>query len=225
MSALVFRYFILVVLSFSNLYIFYKIFTPLTVYPVFWILKSLYGAQFLEGNIIFIKGYYAEVIAACVAGAAYYLLLILNLTTPMHLGKRVKNLLAIFFSFLILNVIRILIFIILLFNGYQYFDITHELVWYFGSTLMVVLIWFTNIWFFNINGVPIYTDMLMIFEDITSKKIRDNKPNNRENMKKMRSSIQLMIRDIEQNKKDRLGKLKKGVENKKTELLKKRKNT
>ena len=221
MTALIARYSILVILAFSNLYIFYKIFTPLTVYPVFWILKSLYGAQFLQGNIIFIKGYYAEIISACVAGAAYYLLLILNLTTPMHIEKRVKSLLAIVFSFLILNIIRILIFIILLFRGYQYFDITHELVWYFGSTLMVVLIWFVNVWIFNINGVPIYIDMLMIFEDITSKK----KPENKEKMRELRSSVKMMMTNIEQKKKERFGKLRKGVENKKQKFLTKEKQS
>ena len=169
-SSLVTRYVIVLIVGILNLLlgtygIFYIIFTPLTVYPSYWVFKILYGATLISQNVIFFKGYYATIIPACVAGSAYYLLLILNLTTPMNLGKRVLNLLYLFITFLVLNTVRIVIFGTLLFKGYQYFDITHITVWYFGSTLLVVLIWFSSVWIFKIKKIPIYTDLSMLSKE------------------------------------------------------------
>ena len=173
-----FRYFILLLLPLVNLWLFYYIFTPATVYPAYWILHKLIGAGPLinsYGNCsesgapaIFIKGYYSCIIGACIAGAAYYFLTILNLSTPMKIKKRIKSLLFMFSTFLILNILRIVIFADLVYVGYKYFDITHQLVWYFGSTILVVLVWFTNVLLFNINGVPIYTDVCALLRVIKS---------------------------------------------------------
>jgi len=182
---LIIRYVLLAILPLGSLYIFYAIFTPLTVYPAYWAFNMLYGAKLLVGDIIYFKGYYAEIVGACVAGAAYYLLLILNLTTPMRVKKRIKSILFILFSFLIINIVRIIIFGMLFSKGYQYFDLAHELVWYIGSTLIVVIVWFANVWLFKIRAVPIYTDMLHLFTDITANpRERDN---NKKNIQKKAS--------------------------------------
>lgn len=166
---LVARYVVLGLLGTFNLKLFYLIFTPLTVYPVFWIV-SLFteSSTLLPGNILFFSGLpdYVEIIPACIAGAAYYLLIILNLSTPMEIDKRMKSLGFILLTFLVLNVARILIFIGLLNLGYQYFDIAHSFVWYFGSTILIILIWFLNVWMFKIQGIPVYTDFKRIFGDI-----------------------------------------------------------
>jgi len=167
---LIVRYLILLIIPLGGLFIIYKVFTPLTVYPVYAVLKSIYSANLLEGNIIFFKEYYAEIVGACVAGAAYYLLLILNLTTPMHLEKRIKSILFLLLSFLVINVLRIIIFGILFAKAYPYFDITHELTWYFGSTLIVIAVWFSNVCIFKIKAIPIYTDLSNLFADIFAKK-------------------------------------------------------
>lgn len=161
------RYIILLLLGFFNLKLFYFIFSPLTVYPVFWIV-SLFdeNARLLVGNLIFFEGFYAEIISACVAGAAYYLLLILNLTTPMHIIKRIKSLVFLIVVFLFLNIARILFFMGFLAAGYQYFDLAHNITWYFGSTLLVIIIWFLNVWLFKIKAIPIYTDVKRIFSDV-----------------------------------------------------------
>ncbi|MEK6819277.1 MAG: pacearchaeosortase [Nanoarchaeota archaeon] len=161
------RYISLLILGIFSTTFFYFIFTPLTVYPVFWILRLIEGStKLLPGNLIFVKGFYAEIISACVAGAAYYLLLILNLATPMKHKKRIFSLIFLLGSFLFLNISRILLFIYLLFSGYQYFDLTHKLTWYFGSTILVVLLWFLNVFLFNIKNIPIYTDMKNLFSDV-----------------------------------------------------------
>lgn len=166
---LVIRYGILILLAFNNLYIFYLIFTPLTVYPVFWILNFLYGAQILIGNQIFFEGHYVELVGACIAGAAYYLLFILNLTTPMNIKKRIKSILFTSALFLILNILRISVFAILLEQGYEYFDVTHMWTWYIGGTVLVVAVWFLNVYLFKINAIPVYTDIKEIFSDVRKK--------------------------------------------------------
>lgn len=167
---LITRYLLLIIVALGSLYLFYLVFTPLTIYPVFLFLKLKYHAVLLAGNIIFFKGYYAEIINACIGGAAYYLLTILNFTTPMKFAKRIKSLLFIFALFLVLNILRIIIFAMLLTSGYQYFDLTHQITWYFGSTILVVVVWFINIYLFKINSIPIYTDLMNIAREITKSK-------------------------------------------------------
>ena len=119
---------------------------------------------FSEGGIII------DLIPACIAGAAYYLLLILNLTTPMKLNKRLRSMLFLFATFLILNIIRIVIFSVLLANGYSYFDLAHKITWYFTSTALVVLIWFSNVKLFKIKQIPVYTDFKIIYKKIRGKR-------------------------------------------------------
>ena len=171
-----FRYILLILLGIPNLYLFYLVFTPLTVHPTFFILNLIDPSSYIvpaATNTIFFKGYFASLIPACIAGAAYYLLLILNLTTPMSVKTRVKSILFLFASFLVLNLIRISIFAVLLTRGYQYFDLTHTATWYFGSTIMVILIWFINVLIFRIREIPIYTDIRNITKDILSNKEDD----------------------------------------------------
>ncbi len=186
------RYLILLILGLGSLFVFYTIFTPLTVYPIFLILDNMYGAELLRGDVttacnlinnigapdfiknwtcmnttIFFKGYFASIIPACIAGAAYYLFIILNLTTPMERKKRVYNIFFIVFSFLILNILRILTFAIIFANkSFEIFNLAHTATWYFGSTILVAIIWFTSVWLFKINAFPIYTDVKTIISQL-----------------------------------------------------------
>lgn len=154
------RYFVLILLGLNSLFLIYSLVTPLTVQTSFNLIKDFYSDAVLLGdNVIFFKGYYAYLVPACIAGAAYYLLLILNLSTPMTTKQRVYSLLFTLMGFFILNIIRIVSFAILFEQGYQYFDLTHQLTWYFGSTLFIVILWFTNIYLFKIQDYPGYTDM------------------------------------------------------------------
>jgi exosortase/archaeosortase len=164
LASIALRYFLLILLGLGNLWLFYTIFTPLTVYPVFFVLQQAYSAVLLAGNTIFFKGYYASIIPACIAGAAYYALCILNLTTPMTLRKRLQSLIFLLAGFLIINTLRILIFAKLLFVGYAYFDLTHQLTWYLGSTALVILLWLASTAIFKIKAIPIYTDIKTILE-------------------------------------------------------------
>ena len=169
--SLVIRYGILLLIGLANLFLadkglFYTIFTPLTVYPSYYVFNYLYDAILISSNVIFFKGYYAQIIPACIAGSAYYLLLILNMTTPMKIGKRFASIIFLMITFLVLNVLRIVFFGTLLFKGYQYFDIAHVYTWYFGSTLLVVLIWFVNVFAFKIRAIPLYGDIKPLFTEL-----------------------------------------------------------
>ena len=163
---LLFRYFILIILSLDNLYLFYFIFTPLTVYPVSWILNLFYDSYLINNSMIYFNGLILNIIPACVAGAAYYLLLALNLTTSIEIKKRIKSILFLFASFLVLNIIRMIIFSILYINGFEYFNIAHKTIWYVGSTIMLAGIWFINVWLFNIKKIPVYSDIKRIIENV-----------------------------------------------------------
>lgn len=170
-KSLVLRYGALLALGFVNYLLgenglFYAIFTPVTINSVYFILHLLYNATFFEPNIIFFKGYYATIISACVAGSAYYLLLILNLSTPMNGMKRLASLTMLFVSFLIINILRIVLFASLLFKGYKYFDLAHLATWYFGSTILVVILWFFVVLSFDIKGAPIISDIKLLWAEI-----------------------------------------------------------
>ena len=162
------RYFFLLVLGFNGLSFFYLILTPLTIHPVFFIISLFEEVSILQ-NIISFKGINIEIISACVAGSAYYLLTILNMTTPMKPKQRIKSLLFLTISFLFLNILRIIIFSYLAVYGFSYFDFAHKFVWYFGSTILVVLIWFTNVHIFKIKSIPIFTDFKTIFNEYKKK--------------------------------------------------------
>ena len=189
-KSLILRYSLLLLFGLGNLFIIYFIVSPLTIYPVFGALQSLYGAQLLQNSpttvcdiatnyfplkvvqniaciktTIFFKGYYANIIPACVAGSAYYLLLILSLTTPMNKRMRLKSLVFLIGSFLILNTLRIIIFaIIFSHKGFEIFDVAHAATWYFGSTVLVVLLWFSAVLIFKIKNIPVYTDFKMLLK-------------------------------------------------------------
>lgn len=171
------RYLFLLVLALGNLAVIYVIFTPLTIYPVYGFLLSASSSTALlpDGVTLYFRGEHIQLVEACIAGSAYYLLLILNLATPMSPKKRTKSLIFLLASFLILNILRIVIFAGLHVIGYKYFDLAHMFVWYFGSTILVVLIWFANTFLFKIEGIPLYTDLMNVVHDIATPKKSEKK--------------------------------------------------
>lgn len=151
------RYLILLLVGFfiGSLYSFLEL---ITISPVSFILGMFYDIS-THGTKILFSDSSIEIIPACVAGAAFYLLFILNLTSEMRLKKRVFSLAFSFISLLILNIIRIVVFSIFYVENFSFFDFSHKLFWYFLSTVFVVGIWFLNVWIFKIKSIPIYTDI------------------------------------------------------------------
>lgn len=162
---LILRYAILVLIALPNFWLFYFIFTPLTIYPLYF-LFTIFFDVFVQGNMLLIaKNFLIQLIPACVAGAAYYLLLILNLSVPnIKLKKRIKMILFAFISFLIINIIRIFFLSLLILSDSGFFNLAHKIFWYALSTLFVIGIWFLEVKIFNIKEIPIYSDLKFLYK-------------------------------------------------------------
>lgn len=157
------RYLALILLALGGLWVFYFIFTPLTIYPVFWILNLFFQTS-LSGITITFNNIPIQLITACIAGAAYYLLLILNLSTPMPVKTRIKAISFSFILFLAINIIRIVVFSLLLSSSFSLFNAIHLIFWYFLSSLLVFLVWYLEIKLFKIKNIPVYTDLKFIYK-------------------------------------------------------------
>ena len=161
------RYLIIVLIAIPNLFVFYFIFTPATIYPVFGLFKIFFKEILLVGNTFQISNeFFIEIIPACIAGSAYYLLFILNLSIPgIKIKKRIKMVLFSFAFLLILNILRILILsLMFVYSSESLFDITHKLFWYLGTTIFVVLIWFIEVKAFKIKEIPAYSDIVSLIK-------------------------------------------------------------
>ncbi|MCL5730405.1 MAG: pacearchaeosortase [Candidatus Pacearchaeota archaeon] len=155
------RYLLLILIAVPNLWLFYFVFTPLTVYPVYLILRLLLDATLLGNNVLLLNNIIPiELIRACIAGSAYYLLLILNLSIPdIKIKKRVEMILLSFLALLVLNIIRIIVLTLIFMAGYSFFNLAHEIFWYVLSTIFVVGIWFAEIKIYKIKEIPLYSDI------------------------------------------------------------------
>ena len=170
------RYLILVLIAVPGLSLFYFAFKPLTIYPSFFLLNIFYEAALanstiIVGNILSSSFVLIEIIDACIAGSAYYLLLILNLSVPnIKIAKRIIMIIGSFIAFLALNLIRIFILSVMAISGSSYFDVTHLLFWYIFSVVFVVGIWFLEIRIFRVKKIPFYSDLKFLFERSNFKK-------------------------------------------------------
>ena len=172
------RYSILLIIGFLGLSFFYTIFLPLTIQPIYFLLKLFYNPALIS-NIILINNLPIEIIGACVAGSAYYLLLILNLSIPeIKFAKRIGLLLFSFSLLLIANILRIFLLSVFYVSNFSFFDITHKLFWYVGSTFIVAGIWFLSVKIFKIKGIPLYSDIKFLLKDLR-KDIKNSKRSKR----------------------------------------------
>ena len=150
-----------------SLSLIYKIFTPLTIYSVVGLLKLSQYQIAVIGDVISINlETFIQIVPACVAGSAYLLLLILNLSVPMKLKQRLY---AIIFSFAILfivNVLRIYILALLYRTDAVLFDFTHKFFWLSLSILIVIAIWFFIVKLFSIKEIPVLSDIETIIDEI-----------------------------------------------------------
>ncbi len=159
------RYFILLLVPLNSWWIIFFIFTPLTIYPVFAILGFFFNTITIN-NVITINNLIPiEIIRACIAGSAYYLLLILNLSTPgIKIKKRIIMILFAFASLLIINILRIVILSVILLQNFFVFVVAHQFIWYFMSTIFIILIWFSEVKIFKIKEMPFYSDAKLLYK-------------------------------------------------------------
>ncbi|MGV8151660.1 MAG: pacearchaeosortase [Candidatus Nanoarchaeia archaeon] len=161
-----FRYIVLLLLMFSLPYI-YAIATPLTVSSTAFFLNIFYKDVVYSQEIITVNNCpKIEIIDSCVAGSAYLLLLMLNLSVPMNAKKRFFSLLFSVFSLFLLNLSRIVLLSVFFINKYAFYDFTHKIFWYFLSTFFVVGIWFLTAFIFKIKEIPLYSDLIVFIKNI-----------------------------------------------------------
>ena len=162
------RYFALLLIGTNSLYVIYKILTPLTIRITTAIL-SIFTSPTLIGNFIVLTGVTIEIIPACVAGAAFYLLLILTLSVhnvkPIIRTKATITAIAILFA---LNILRILFLITIIKS--THFQTVHWIIWHFVSTIFVVGTWFAIIKIYKIKSIPIYSDIKYLIKSIKKSK-------------------------------------------------------
>ena len=144
----------------------YKILTPLTISPLIFLLKIFFSRVDLMNDLILINiTTPIRIIPACIAGSAYLLLLLLNLSVGM---KFIKRVLSLVFSLLLLftiNLLRLVIFSWLYVSNPVVFNFAHEIFWYFLSTIFVIGIWFITVKIFSL-GIPVYEDIRHIIKKI-----------------------------------------------------------
>ncbi|MEK6875228.1 MAG: pacearchaeosortase [Nanoarchaeota archaeon] len=163
------RYLFLLLVSIGGLYIFYLVFTPLTVYSVFF-LASLFFKASVSGNIVHFGNGCFDIVYACVAGSAYYLLLVLNLSIPnIPIKKRLMMIFSSFLLLLLLNILRIFFLGILFSSNLDLFNLAHKVLWYFLSTIFIIGIWFIEVAIFKIKGIPFYSDIKFLYKLIKNK--------------------------------------------------------
>jgi len=154
---LITRYLSILILGLGNLYILQKILTPPTIHTTNWIL-GIFTETILTKNTIRTNSLTLQIIPACVAISAFYLLIFLILSTADIKTKTrfyaACSAIAILF---ILNITRILILIPM--ASSPYFNTVHWLFWHLISTVFVVATWFTIIKLYKIESIPIYTDI------------------------------------------------------------------
>jgi len=159
-SEIIVRYLIIFILGLGNLYIFYAILTPLTLFGVGTLLGLFSNVSLLIDGFVY-DGVFFELVSACVGGSAFYLLLILIMSSRNIVWlKRIKMILFAFLLLYIFNVLRI-VFMATLINS-DYFVVFHLGLWYFVSTIFVVLIWFLTVWLFRIKSIPVYSDLMYV---------------------------------------------------------------
>ncbi len=152
-----FRYFLLLLAGIGNLYIFYKILTPMTIVAVETIL-SFFTRVTVADNLMFVGGIFIEIVPACVAGAAFYLLFFLIFSTAeVKPKKRFFALITAIAMLFSLNIIRIVFLALIVDN--VYFSLVHWVLWHIASTILVVAVWFLIVKMYKIKSIPIYSDL------------------------------------------------------------------
>ncbi len=150
--------------------LFYIIFRPLTVFPVYFLLRAFYDVSLNGLESLIVNGVGISIIDACVAGSAYVLLFLLNaLTRDIGFRKRIALFVFDSLCLLLLNIVRLIVLISLFVNNSAMFDITHKLFWYVLSTVFVVVIWFFSVWVFGIKSVPFVSDIKFLLQQKAKK--------------------------------------------------------
>lgn len=162
------RYTIIILFGLGNLFIFYSVFTPLTFYTFYYLVNIFTNPAIIDNSII-ISGKLIQIVPACVAGSAFYLLFILSLSIQEEdQRKRVRILLTALAFMFALNIFRLIVLVPLI--NSPYFDSIHWFFWHFVSTIFVAGIWICLTYLYKIKSIPVYDDIKYLYSLIKLKK-------------------------------------------------------
>jgi len=164
------RYLAILLIGLGNLYVIYKVLTPLTIH-ILNIILSIFTNTTIYGSIIHLQkmGIAVEIVSACVAGSAFYLLFLLIMSTAgIKPETRTKAIITAFAMLFALNILRILALIPIVTT--TYFETIHWISWHLISIIFVVAIWFSVVKIYKIKKIPIYSDIKYIKSLIKKKK-------------------------------------------------------
>ena len=152
------------VLCFIPVIVFEFIFTPITIYGVYFLLKPFNPA--VIGNIMTVNGIPFTFIDACIAPYAYYLIFILALSTKdLELKTRIKIIIFGFILVLAMNYFRIALLVGLTVKyGFSVFNSVHLFFWKFLSWFYVTLVWIFLVKLYKIKSIPVYSDFKYLFK-------------------------------------------------------------
>ena len=107
-----------------------------------------------------------NLIPACIAVSAYYLLfLLVSFTKDLSLKKSLKIFFSGFLILLLANVLRIIFLTLVRIKfGKYWFDALHLGMWYFVSGIFVALTWVFLVKKFKIKEVPFYSDFKYLYK-------------------------------------------------------------
>lgn len=151
------RYLVILIFGIGNMYLIYKILTPPTIHATN-LLLSVFTQTTLIGNTIYFGQVIIEIAPSCVAGSAFYLLLILLFSTADIKPKtRLYAILTAIAILFVLNVTRILILAPL--TTLPNFETIHWVFWHIVSTVFVVTTYIATIKLYKIKSIPVYSDI------------------------------------------------------------------
>lgn len=163
--------FIRIVLCFVPVKFFLFIFTALTVYGSYLLLLPFFNIL-VKDSFLIVNGFPFEIIEACVASLAYYLLWVLCLLTKdINIKIRAKIILYGFLLIFGMNIFRIFLLVMIAFKyGFYWFSVVHLAFWNFVSGVYVALVWIFLVRHYKIHSIPIYDDIKTIYRMGFSKK-------------------------------------------------------
>jgi len=171
-AGILIRYIVALLISLIAFFIplFSFIFKPLTVWPTVFFLRAFYDVVFNNLTSIVVHGHNILFVEACIAGSAYFLLLILNLLTRgINLKKRIFIFVFGALLLLVMNILRLLVLIPLIVEEKIIFELIHKVFWYGISTGYVIIIWILSVFIFKIKNIPFISDIQFILKSIREK--------------------------------------------------------
>lgn len=169
-NRLIIRIFLILLVAVLNLKIFYFLFSKLTFYLTY--ISLFFYKPIISGSNLIINNEILEFVPACIAGSAYFLLVLLILfTKDIKFKKRIYMFLLGSLLILVANIIRLdLLIIIFVSYSKNLFENLHMFFWKVLSSVYVALVWIFLVYKFKVKKIPVYSDILYLTKSLKRRK-------------------------------------------------------